>query len=334
MKILLALAAVVLLCAGVLGTGVYAVLHEPVLVDPEVTVEVRPGASLKDLAASLETRGVVRSGLVLAALARWRGVDTQIRHGRHVFDGALTPDMVLDELASSPKPTIRITIPEGLRFDEIAELLEEQGVASAKDYHQAVCAPEFLARAGAAPEANCAEGYLFPDTYDLTPGMTAAAIADMQLRRFRQQLDERLDGAGVEGVPDRNRLITLASIIEKETARGEERTLVASVMHNRIRRGMKLQTDPTVIYGIIHAGQPWDGNITRRHLTDPTPYNTYTIPSLPPGPICNPGVAAVVAAIEPEESDYLYFVARGDGSHEFTRSYAEHQRAVRRYQLR
>ncbi len=301
---------------------------------------------------------MVRNARVLALIAKWKGVDKQVRHGEHLFAGEMTPSMVLDELIRAPRqPGIRVTIPEGLRLDQIADLLEARGLAAAADYVEAVCDRRFVARAGAATGANCAEGYLFPDTYELTPGATAAEIADLQLARFHEvagpsftetvadvdatQEDSRApqlthDGTQTRDGDDaelRNRILTLASIIEKETALARERGLVSGVFHNRLRRGMKLQTDPTVIYGIIASGQEWDGNITRKHLREPTPYNTYTIEALPPGPICSPGISAIRAAAQPEQTEYLYFVAKGDGSHAFSRSYAEHRRAVRDYQL-
>jgi len=143
-----------------------------------------------------------------------------------------------------------------------------------------------------------------------------------------------LDLLGAADDPERPaRILTLASIIEKETGVPSERRRIAGVFYNRLRLGMRLQTDPTVIYGVIDSGEPWDGNLTRAHLRTPTPYNTYTNAGLPPAPICNPGRAAVQAALDPEDTPFLYFVSRGDGSHEFSRNLDDHNRAVRRYQL-
>ncbi len=340
-------AAVLAVCTAlVIAAGAGAYLYwqaaEPVNIDPEVTVDVPPGATPRRVASLLQEKGVVRSRRLLVTLARIKGMDRKIRHGSHSFSGPMDVHQVLAELVSSPKPTIRLTIPEGLTYREIAALIESKDLAPAADYEKAVCAPAFLARTGASAEANCAEGHLFPDTYNLAPGMSAAEIADLQLRGFRDALGPalaeavaRLESAdATAAAEERNRILTLASIIEKETGRGEERTLIAAVLHNRLRRGMQLQTDPTVIYGLLAAGKPWDGNLTRAHLEEPGPYNTYTIAALPPGPICNPGRASVEAAVRPADNDYLYFVARGDGSHEFSRTYADHRRAVRKYQLR
>lgn len=313
-----------------------------------VVVEIAPGESPARIARRLEQAGVVRSARVLLALARWRDADRNLRYGKHEFSGALTAADVLAELARTPKPVIRVTIPEGLTWREIGALLERAGAVTAADYQAAVCSTDFLREAGAVAGANCAEGFLFPDTYDLAPGMSARQIADIQLRRFRaaaaplaaalgpaQPIRSAGSDHGVDLASRLSRVLTVASIVEKETAVVAERPLVAAVVYNRLRLGMPLQVDPTVIYGVIASGQPWDGNLTRAHLETPTPYNTYARRELPPGPICNPGIASLRAALAPADVPYLYFVARGDkGSHEFSTGLSEHNRAVRRFQIR
>ena len=310
-----------------------------------VSFEVVPGETPSQIAERLEKAGIVRSAKVLLALTRWRGADRTFRYGRHEFKGALTADDVLRELASKPKPLLRVTIPEGLTWREIGALLENAGAASAADYQAAVCSDDFRRAAGAQETANCAEGFLFPDTYDLVPGMTARQIADLQLRRFREVADPLAAAVGPPGpawVPGNAdtktrlaRLLTVASIIEKETAVVSERPLVAAVIYNRLRLGMPLQVDPTVIYGVVASGQNWNGNLTRGDLEARTPYNTYTQRELPPGPICNPGLASLRAALAPADTPYLYFIARGtDGSHEFNSNLADHNRAVHRFQIR
>lgn len=309
-----------------------------------VIVDVAPGESPARIAERLQDAGIVGSARFLRLLARWRGSDRAFRYGRHEFRGSLTADDVLRELARTPKPVLRVTIPEGLTWREIGALLENAGAVSARDYQAAVCSEDFRREAGALDTANCAEGFLFPDTYDLMPGMSARQIADIQLRRFRAAAaplagalgPTRQAQAGV-GADDASRLsgvLTVASIVEKETAVVAERPLIAAVIYNRLRLGMPLQIDPTVIYGVIASGQPWDGNLTRVHLQTPTPYNTYSQHELPPGPICNPGIASLQAALAPADASYLYFVARGgDGSHEFNTNLADHNRAVRRFQI-
>ena len=174
------------------------------------------------------------------------------------------------------------------------------------------------------------EGYLYPETYLFTPGIDEAQLLRMLVEQFHNQLDPALLKKAKQLNLNRHQLVTLASIIEKETGLVKEMPLISSVFHNRLRRGIPLQTDPTVIYGIKN----FDGNLTRNHLKTPTPYNTYMIKGLPPGPIANPGKAALNAAAEPAKSEYLYFVARGDGSHYFSKTLKEHNGAVRKYQLK
>ncbi|MBI5504092.1 MAG: endolytic transglycosylase MltG [Deltaproteobacteria bacterium] len=344
-----ALAAAALVAAALAFVLVRRELAERVLVgtDEPVMLDVAPGETPAQIARRLEEAGIVRSARLLLALARWRGADRAFRFGRHEFEGSLSAGDVLRELERTPKPVLRVTIPEGLTWREIGALLEAAGATSAADYQAAVCSEDFLREAGALKTANCAEGFLFPDTYDLVPGMSARRIAQIQLRRFRAvaaplaaalgpTAHEPTGRGDAQDSPARlSRALTIASIIEKETAVVAERQLVAAVIYNRLRLGMPLQVDPTVIYGVIASGRPWDGNLTRGHLETPTPYNTYLRRERPPGPICNPGVASLRAALAPADASYLYFVARGgDGSHEFNASLADHNRAVRRFQIR
>jgi UPF0755 protein len=315
-------------------------MSAPLRIDPGVKLEVLPGQAPAEVAAALEQSGVVRSARGLLAMAL-TGKDRAIRHGLHSFEGAMSPAQVLRELARPPRPTVKLTIPEGLGWAEIAELLEKEGLANAEDYRRAVCDPAFLALAGASEAANCAEGYLFPDTYRLSPGMSAAAIARLQLARFREVIDallaENPETAALHG-DERSglieRTVVLASIIEKETWRNSERPIIASVFHNRLGRNMRLQADPTVIYGLRTSGVSWAGNLKREHLRRRGPYNTYTRNGLPAGPISNPGLETLRAALKPAKTDYLFFVARRDGTHAFSTTLAEHNRAVRTHQLR
>jgi UPF0755 protein len=174
------------------------------------------------------------------------------------------------------------------------------------------------------------EGYLFPETYTVTTTTTPVEVVRAMVAQFERQLTPELLAAAKARGLDRHALVTLASIVQKEAGTVEEMPLIAAVFLNRLRMGMRLQADPTVIYGIVD----FDGNLTRRHLLTPTPYNTYTRAGLPPGPIASPGLAALKAAAEPAQSNALYFVARGDGRHEFNTTLEAHNRAVRRYQLR
>ena len=358
MKRLLPFLTIVVLAAAAAAVTLLVVIKQEmerstVLRGP-ITVEVRPGQSLRELAARLREANLIGSERIFLWAAAWHGVDRTIKHGLHEFEGEVSLTRTLAELTRVPKPVLRVTIPEGLTIREIGALLERAGATDAAAYRAVACSPELRQIVETPPAAPCAEGYLFPDTYDLKPGMSPGAIVDLQIRRF-QAVVPPLIAASKErsgpGTPVANAnaptpppspaasqglswVLTLASIVEKETGLAAERPRIAAVFYNRLRARMPLQTDPTVIYGVIESGAPWDGNLTRAHLRTPHPYNTYIVKDLPPGPICNPGRAAIEAVLRPDSSKEYYFVARGDGSHEFTANLADHNRAVRRYQLR
>jgi UPF0755 protein len=325
----------------------------PVAVHPPISFEIAPGATAREVIDELAARDLIRSPRIVTFLARWTGADREFRHGTHEFSGALTPERVLEELVRKPTPTIRVTIPEGMTSYEIGKLLQDADIVSAADYRKAACDVELMTALAIPDDSNCAEGYLFPDTYALAPGMQAPDIVRLQISRFREVTRElwqqrrahdaaaSADGGGRSqddyGEPMTKSLhetVILASIIEKETSRSDERPLVASVFHNRLRRRMRLQADPTVIYGLAVAGRSWDGGELHRYLREHGPYNTYTSDGLPPGPICNPGREALSAALFPARTDYIYFVATGDGAHRFSETLSEHNRAVARLRSR
>jgi UPF0755 protein len=336
-RTLLALALLTFVALAAAAARLSFLMNSPVVLATQREVEVGRGESPASVARRLERDGIVRNARVLLLLARMRSMDRDIRYGTHTFTGSMTPADVLAELVEPPRPTVRVTIPEGLTWDEIATLLEAQAIVSADDYRRAVCDPDLLLRLAVPSGANCAEGYLFPDTYDLAPDMSAAEIVALQVLHFERVIDRLLpapaDGSFEPAVatPQAERIantVILASIIEAEAKVAEERALIASVFHNRLRRGIRLQADPTAIYGMHAAGEKWDGTRLHERLRVPGPYNTYTNAGLPPGPICNPGRQALRAALEPAETKFLYFVARGDGSHQFSATLAEHNRAV------
>ncbi len=314
-----------LLTVALLGYRFILAPHTP---PAEVFYQVQPGASLSRVAADLEQLAVVRSSLALRLLARQNGLAGQIHSGRYRFIDPATPGQILQRLVSGDVEKVSITIPEGFSLAQIAERLAEAGHADRQQLLALANDPEFLRSLGV--EADSLEGYLFPETYRFTPGIGAKALLQMMVNQLRANLSAELLAKAKAHKLNLHQLLTLASIIEKETGRIEEMPLISSVFHNRLRRGMLLQTDPTVIYGI----KDFDGNLTRNHLQTPTPYNTYLIRGLPPGPIASPGIRAILAAADPAASNYLYFVSRGDGSHQFSTTLREHNQAVRQYQLR
>ncbi len=289
-------------------------------------VAIARGQSMARTAAALERRGMIRDALKFRLLARFRGDDRRIQAGEYLLSGALAPREILEILVGGRVRHHRITIAEGLTVAQIADLVAAAGLTNAAAFQASATDPVALAAAGIAAESF--EGYLFPETYFFTASDTPADMVAAMAARFRQvfRAEWEARAAGMNWTV--HQVVTLASIIEKETGAPGERALISGVFHNRLRRGMRLESDPTVIYGI----PDFDGNLTRRHLETLTAYNTYRIAGLPPGPIANPGAAAIEAALFPEETDALYFVSRNDGTHVFSETYTEHLKAVRRYQ--
>ena len=219
-----------------------------------------------------------------------------------------------------------MTIPEGYTFRQIVTLLAEKGLGSPESFFCLNTDPNFLEKWGLPPQGM--EGYLFPDTYYFSRFASAEELLDQMISRFysifKPEMYRQADSADFSV----HEVVTLASLIEKETGTAPERSLVSAVFHNRLKKGIPLQCDPTVIYGI----ENFDGNLTRQHLRTLTPYNTYLIQGLPLGPIANPGLNSLLAALQPAHENYLYFVAKGDGSHQFSSDLNSHNRAVQQYQ--
>lgn len=322
-----AVALALLLAAG-FGLRQWLFERWPVTPPGVQRVAIVPGTALPRIAAQLEQAGVVGDADRFARLARRREAAQRIKAGEYEFSVAATPGEVLDRLVAGDVIKIRITIPEGLTLREIAARVAGAGIGSAGEFLRLAGDPERLARLGVA--GKTLEGYLFPETYVVTTTTTPQEVLRAMLAQFERQLTPELLAAARERGLDRHALVTLASIVQKEAGSNEEMPLIAAVFHNRLRKGMRLQADPTVIYGV----ENFDGNLTRRHLETPTPYNTYTRGGLPPGPIASPGLAALRATAHPADIPALYFVARGDGSHEFNVTLEAHNRAVNRYQRR
>jgi UPF0755 protein len=223
-----------------------------------------------------------------------------------------------------------VTFPEGLTINAMAHLFERSGLGPAEAFTTAAGAVELVEDFD--PKAPDLEGYLFPDTYALPRDATAAQLVGLMVARFREAFDNALREEGARRGLTVRQAVTLASLVEKETARADERAIVSAVYHNRLKRRMLLQCDPTIIYALEQAGT-YDGNLRRRDLSLDSPYNTYRYAGLPPGPIAAPGRAALEAAVRPAESDYLYFVSRNDGSHVFASTLREHNANVREFQV-
>ncbi|MHB1846859.1 MAG: endolytic transglycosylase MltG, partial [Deltaproteobacteria bacterium] len=225
----------------------------------------------------------------------------------------------------------KVTIPEGLRMDEVADLFGQAGIADPKALLDAMRDPALLKRLGVPGQS--AEGFLFPDTYLEPKGRKPSQLVAELVQHFDAAWAKARATPGADGSLNEREAVTLASIVEKETGDPQERPRISCVFHNRLRLGMKLQTDPTVIYAVWLAQGHFDGNLTKKMLLTPHPYNTYSIHGLPPGPIANPGYAALVAALHPEVCPDLYFVAKGNGTHAFCPTLVCHNANVKRYQI-
>lgn len=301
----------------------------------EKVVEVPAGASARGVARMLARAGVLSDARTAEWYVRWRAlVDRRARPfkaGEYGFAGPLTPDEVLDRIHRGEVKLYRFTVPEGLRMDEIAEIVARSGLASAASFLAVARDPAFAERLGL-PYPTL-EGFLFPDTYAFARGVGARAIADAMVARFRQEW-AKAEAARKPGVDlAMGPAVTLASIIEKETGQPDERARISCVFHNRLKLGMRLGTDPTVMYATMLRTGRWSKNITKADLLAPSPYNTYTTAGLPPGPIANPGAAALVAALAPSDCKDLYFVSRNDGTHQFCPDLRCHEAAVQRWQI-
>lgn len=290
-------------------------------------VWIRPGQSFSETVTQLRKAGLVRHPNKFRWLARLRGDDRRVRAGEYVLAGSMSPGAILETLVKGDVLLHKVLIPEGATVLEIGDILEREGLVSREDFLQAAFDPGRIRALGL--EGDTLEGYLFPETYHFPKGVTAAEVINKMVAQFylvfTSTWTQRAHAVDLT-IPQ---VVTLASIVEKETARSEERPLVAAVFLNRLKRGIRLESDPTVIYGI----KGFDGNLTRKDLQTVTPYNTYKIKGLPPGPIASPGRASIEAVLYPSDESYLFFVSKNDGSHHFSLTLHEHNQMVRRYQL-
>ncbi len=311
------------------STHLYVMLYSSASTDAKVrTVVVPKGASFRVIAVSLEKAGVIRDAGAFSFAARISGAYRKVRAGEYEFRGSPPLMEILDALVEGRVKKYQVTIPEGYNVYETAGALQEAGLIDEREFLAKARDPRFVASLGL--DGQSAEGYLFPDTYQFEKGMSADDIIRRMTAKFKSVYYPELDEAAKSRGMTLGKAVTLASIIEKETGDGSERGLISAVFHNRLRKRIKLQSDPTVIYGI----KGFDGNLTKRHLLEKTPYNTYANFGLPPGPIANPGRAALKAAVEPANADYLYFVSMNNGAHHFSATLKEHNNAVNLYQRR
>ncbi len=323
----------IILTAANLGLAYYLsrVMNSPTPAQAGTGLIIEKGQSPAGIARLLQTKGFLKGRIAFRLAYSFYYSPRFLRAGEYRFEPPVNPKKIMLQMIAGKILLHPVTIPEGLTLKEIARLLEEKAYPFEGSFPEACLKTELISDLD--PKAANLEGYLFPETYHFPRGVEASEMVRAMVGQFRKNF-------GPEELARANRLkltvreiVTLASLIEKETAREEEKPLISAVFHNRLRLGMKLDCDPTIIYALKLEGR-FDGNLRLKDKSLASPYNTYLYRGLPPGPICNPGRSSLQAALYPAPVDYLYFVSRNDGSHVFNRSYQEHLRAVSRYQLK
>ena len=296
----------------------------------EQYVQIPVGAGAAEIRQRLLDAGLVQDSVTLRLALRWTGASRELKAGEYRFDRPMTAIEVVQKIARGDVYGQRITFPEGLTIREMAALYEMRGLGKARDFIDAARNTALIQELD--PAASDLEGYLFPDTYTVGRTVSASELIQKMVAGFRMAYP-----ADAPQPPDQpplspRQIVTLASLIEKETGKADERPLVSAVYRNRLRIGMGMQADPTVVYALQKAGK-YDGNIRKEDLSINSPYNTYRYPGLPPGPIASPGKASLDAAVHPADAPFLYFVSRNDGSHVFATTLAEHNRNVQQFQV-
>lgn len=286
-------------------------------------VEIPQGLGLSAIAEKLEGEGVIRKAEILFLSAFLSGTQRKLKHGEYVFSAGEAPYAVHRKLRRGEVSLRKVTFPEGITLVQMAGILDASQIVPREEFLALAESGEYSTKKLGA-DVSSLEGFLFPDTYFFARDYPGEKVIETMLDRFREAC-AMLGIASMQS--DINKIVTIASLIEKETAFPPERPLVSAVIHNRLRKGMKLEFDPTVIYAL---GEKFDGNIRKKDLSFPSPYNTYVVSGLPPGPIAAPGLDSIRAALEPADVNYLYFVSNGDGVHVFSSTYGDHQNAVKR----
>ncbi|MBO8129683.1 MAG: endolytic transglycosylase MltG [Peptococcaceae bacterium] len=309
---------------GCIGLILSYFLAPPTIEEAPVVIKIPSNATTGDIAAILRENDLIRNEKVFILYTRFLGIDHALKAGTYEISGSVSVPELAELLLRGQPEVVSFTVPEGYNLQQIADLLEEQGLASRKVFFDAVTQGEF--NYSFLPDLNMdkhrLEGYLFPDTYHIGPQTSVNTIIKLMLERFQKFLNQHhyRDLAEQAGLTV-HEAVTLASLIEREAQKSYERPLISSVLHNRLKKGMPLQVDATVIYAL---GKTHKDQVLLKDLEVDSPYNTYKYYGLPPGPIACPGEESLLAAVQPASTDYLYYVAKPDGSHHFSHTLAEH----------
>ena len=325
-------ASLIMIAVLVLGFISYHFVNSRPSENPEeVTFEVTQGKTFSKVASELETFQLVNNAHLFTWFARLQGATGKMKVGEYLLRKNMKPSEVLAVIISGKSIGRPLTVSEGLNVFEIADLYQQRGFGTREEFLKWATDPEFV-KLQLGEGHDSLEGYLYPETYQLTKFTTTKELLQAMVANFNSAYKDIEGKSEIKGFT-KHQIVTLASIIEKETGAPEERPKISSVFHNRLLKGMLLQTDPTIIYGLAEQAQKTVYNITKADILRPTKYNTYVIKGLPPGPIANPGKAALEAAVHPEKSEFLFFVSQNDGTHVFTSTYEAHSQAVKKFQL-
>lgn len=295
---------------------------------PSKVVLIQDGSTFQQIAALLERERLIKSRSAFVIFGKSQSADRKVHAGEYELNPGMTPAEILAKLLNGQVLLHPLTIPEGLTLIQVADLVSQQGFTDRAEILRLAKDRAFIASLGI--KAETLEGYLYPDTYRFPRTVKAREVLAVMVEQLRQEVGPELLARMQELKMTMHEVLTLASVIEKETASGGERPEISAVFHNRLKKHIPLQSDPTVIYGL----PSFDGNLRKKDLSSPSPYNTYRVQGLPPGPIANPGIQAIRATLYPADSRSLYFVSRNDGTHQFSATLIEHNQAVEKYQKR
>ena len=308
----------------ILDLSIYADIPASSIDHNEKLIIIKPGQNFKSFSERLYKDDIIKEPHKFNLLARIKGYDKKIKAGEYLLSASMAPNKIFQIIVRGKVRLYKLTVPEGYNLNQIALNIANAGLGREEDFLRAALDSSFVHEQKI--DAETFEGYLFPDTYYFPKNITPEMIISTMVNRFRYVFTPAFKEQAKKLGLSIHQIVTLASIIEKETGDPEERDIVSSVFHNRLKKNMRLESDPTVIYGIKN----FDGNIKKRHLETLTPYNTYLIRGLPPGPIASPGLKAIEAALYPADTDFLYFVSKKDSTHMFSTNIRDHNRDVRK----
>ena len=327
LKIVLIITTLAIGLAALIGLDLYGFAHRAGS-QPSKLILIEPGNSLRKITCKLQENRLISSGKRFIFLTRLLQSSTLLKAGEYLIEKNASPLQIITTLKQGRVFQRQVSIPEGFTLRQINTRLQAKGLCRNDEFIQLTTSPTNLKKWQI--QGPNLEGYLFPSTYNYSRQTSCRQIVEQMLNTGQKQF-QQLAARDLDHNLNRHQILTLASLIQKEAGNNGEMPVIASVFHNRLQLKMRLASDPTTIYAL---GENFDGNLRRRDLRNPSPYNTYRHRGLPPGPICSPGNQAIMAVINPEPTDFLYFVSRNNGHHQFSRTYKEHNQAVRKYQLK